>query len=124
MATRTCGGGTCNGACASGFFDCNGESLLLVGNTPSSVVGPGTVALSVASHPVWDGLPTTITAESSMLLASGTIVNGGTSIATCSLSTTAPGVVVKDATGGAGRVVHIGQSADYRRGWLTDEVLV
>lgn len=27
MASRTCGGGVCNGACASGFADCNGNKL-------------------------------------------------------------------------------------------------
>ncbi|MBI5478167.1 MAG: choice-of-anchor D domain-containing protein [Deltaproteobacteria bacterium] len=27
MLTRTCGGGTCNGTCATGFADCNGNKL-------------------------------------------------------------------------------------------------
>jgi hypothetical protein len=82
------------------------------------------MTLTAASHPIWYGLPSMITATSTLVVGSGTILNGGTSIATCSLSSTAPGVVVKDATGGAGRVVYLGQSADYRSGWLTDALLV
>ena len=65
--------------------------------------------LTSAGHPIWDGLDTTIS-TTSVSVMTGTLVNGGMAIATCSVCTDGNAVAVRDTTGG--RLVHLAHAGN------------
>jgi hypothetical protein len=82
-----------------------------------------TFALTTANHPIWTGLPTTFTSTAQIGFVVGSVINGGTAIATLAGpgATPSPGVIVRDSQTTAGRVVHIGHAANYNgAGWQQD----
>lgn len=68
-----------------------------------------------ASHPIWSGLPSSFTLASPVgTNQSSTIVNGGQRIAGSTANNQpGAGVVIRDATGGSGRVVELSFAADW-----------
>ena len=81
-----------------------GQLVLL--SYSSYVTGYLGYTLTSAGHPIWTGLPNTITTANSTYYVTGTIKNGGVSIA--SVGSGGSGVLVKNATG---RVVEINNTA-------------
>jgi hypothetical protein len=62
------------------------------------------------SHPLWTGLPTNFTTTTTMGASDGNIVNGGSSIASCS-ACGSTGVIVRSGSGG--RLVYLVHAANY-----------
>ena len=94
--------------------------LVLMGRS-TGTNGTGTFTLSVPSHPIWTGLPTTISTASSFGYSIGAPTNGGVAIANLQAPSQAgAGVVVRD---GTGRVVHIAHAGNYvhTAGWEAND---
>ncbi len=92
----------------------------------TSLTGAETYTLTSAGHSIWTGIPSPFTTTIfSMDSIVGSITNGGTQIATGSVGgSAANGIVVKNATGSAGRTVQIDNSANYQAGWTSDANLL
>jgi hypothetical protein len=91
--------------------------LVLLG-TNRSVAAPLSFTLTSSGHPIWTGLPTGFTTTKPMGFSEGGPLNGGVSIAIFSDAEAA--VVVREGTGGAGRVVHLDHAAAVTPGWGDD----
>lgn len=76
--------------------------------------------LTSAGHPIWEGLDTTIT-TTTVSVATGTLVNGGVSIATCNTCTSGNAVAVRDTTGG--RLVHFAHAGNATSAYLDANLL-
>jgi hypothetical protein len=100
------------------------RSLLLIQRS-SSTSGSATYTLEVAGHPIWDGLPSAFTLAISMSHGLGSLINGGSVIATCSVCSSASraAVAARDTTGG--RLVHFTHTANYSNStWYNDPNLM
>jgi hypothetical protein len=95
--------------------------LLLVRPTGNSEGGL-TFTLTVDSHPLWTGLATSFGARN-LAYSVGTVINGGTPIATLSggsAQLTGPGVAVRESQATGGRLVHIAHAASDTPGWVRE----
>ncbi len=89
----------------------------------SDGTGLATLTLTSPGHPIWDGLPATFASTQNLSWTTGTIVNGGSAIATWKIGAwnASPAVVVRD---GPGRVAHLAWAPNYYGNWLNDANLV
>jgi len=97
------------------------QQLLLATYSSGTTVAT-TYTLTSANHPVWTGLPTSFTTTVAVGGAIGTVINGGTRIATSSSGSN--GIIVRDVIGTQGRIVHIDHAANYSPTWTSDPNLL
>jgi len=108
----------------SGYSTSLGPLTLLSYGT--STTSTATITLTSASHPIWDGVPTSFTPTIAVGVTYGLIVNSGVAIATCagcdsSGTYSGAAVVVREGTGG--RLVHFANSGNSSDAYLDANLL-
>jgi hypothetical protein len=105
----------------SGRWRTLAPTLIRLRTGGNSIQMAHTIIPGQEAHPIWSGLPATFTTLSTMGYSPGSLINGGTALATCPQCDAAGAVTIKESVGAAGRIAQSAMAPGWNGGTITGD---